>query len=166
MGWGSAVPLETTSKTKQSPATSQNGRRIAPQRPGSPRRRRANSALKFPHIPPAASFALLLAAAVFALLIVYARPYRQAIAVGGPGDRAATLGFFDRERSPAGATYRWTDDASTLIFRAAGLAFPANRPVSLELDLVAGRPAGTAAPRLAVAVNDAPVGETTVAGES
>ena len=163
---GECVRPETTNTTKQAPATRQNGQRTNPQRTGAPRRRRANNRLQVPQIPPAASFALVIVVAAVALLLVYARPYRQAIDVGGPGDRAATLGFFDRERSPAGATYRWTDTDSTLIFRAAGLAFPANRPVGLELDLVAGRPAGAAAPRVAVAVNGTPVGEATVTGES
>jgi 4-amino-4-deoxy-L-arabinose transferase-like glycosyltransferase len=139
---------------------------MASRHPGAPRRRRASNALRLPPIPPAASFALVLVVATVALLLVYARPYRQIIDVGGPGDRAATRGFFDRERSPAGATYRWTDQEATLIFRAAGLAFPANQPVSLELSLVAGRPAGVAAPNVAVAVNGRPVGEATVAGEA
>lgn len=119
-----------------------------------------------PPLSAIASLALVIGVAALALLLVYARPYRQAIEVGGSGDRAATLGFFDRERSPAGVTYRWSDQESTLIFRAAGLAFPANRPVRLELALVASRPAGIAAPRLAVAVNGVPSGELAVTGEA
>lgn len=110
-------------------------------------------------------FALLLAFAFLALLLVYARPLTARIDVGGPGDRAATAGFFDRERTPAGVTYRWTDDSATLIFRAAGLAFPANRPVLLDLPLATSRPASAPAPHVTVAINGTVVEERTLAGE-
>ncbi len=99
------------------------------------------------------------------LLLIYARPLTQTIAVGDPSDRAATFGFNAAERNPAGLTYRWTDDRSTLIFRAAGLAFPANRPLTFTFTTAASRPAGAAAPQVAVDVGGRPVERRTVTAE-
>ena len=96
---------------------------------------------------------LTLVLASIALLLMYARPLTQTIAVGDPNDRAATLGFNAAERNPAGVTYRWTDDNSTLIFRAAGLAFPTNRPLVFTLTMAASRPAGAAGPQVAIERN-------------
>ncbi len=134
----------------------------APQAPRAarPHPRRAASPLA-PLAPPLA----LLALAAVALLLVYARPLTYTITVGEEGDRAATRGFFGRERSPAGVPFRWTGERATLIFRGAGLAFPANQPVALELPLVGSQPAGAPPARVTVAVNGAAAGEAAIAGE-
>jgi 4-amino-4-deoxy-L-arabinose transferase-like glycosyltransferase len=111
-------------------------------------------------------FVLLIALALATLLLVYARPLTATIPVGAAGDRAGVLDFFDREHNPAGVPYRWTRDRSTLIFHAAGLAFPANRTATLELHLVSSRPAGVAAPRVTVTRAGQLGGTQTIAGES
>lgn len=112
------------------------------------------------------SFVLFLLLSSLALLLVYARPLTQTIIVGGPSDRAATRDFFDRERSTDGRPYRWTAASSTLIFRAAGLAFPVNRPITLQLDVAASRPAGAPAPQITLAVDGAQIASRTVTSEA
>jgi 4-amino-4-deoxy-L-arabinose transferase-like glycosyltransferase len=119
-----------------------------------------------PFVVRTSYFVLFLLLSVVALLAVYARPLTQTIVVGAPDDRAATRDFFDREHSPDGQTYRWTEAASTLIFRAAGLAFPANRPLRIDLTVAASRPAGATPPRVTVAVGGATIDTRTVPGEA
>ncbi len=114
----------------------------------------------------AATLAGLLALGALALVLVYARPLTQTIAVGANTDRAATEGFLARELGSDGVTYRWTDDRATLIFRAAGLAFPANRPVALELTLAASRPAGVNPPTVVFDLDGAVIDTRAIAGAS
>ncbi len=111
-------------------------------------------------------FVLFLTVAILALILVYARPLTQTILVGAPDDRAATRDFFDREHSPDGKTYRWTEAASTLLFRAAGLAFPANRPIVVDLTVAASRPGGATAPRVTVALDGTQIDTRVVPGEA
>jgi 4-amino-4-deoxy-L-arabinose transferase-like glycosyltransferase len=111
-------------------------------------------------------FVLLLLLAALALLLVYARPLTQTIVVGATDDRAATRDFFERERSPDGKPYRWTGATSTLIFRGVGLAFPANRPVSVAITVAASRPAGATAPRVTLAVDGAQIDARPVPAEA
>lgn len=131
-------------------------------------RRRTAARLPFniadPLVLRTSYFVLFLAVAALALLLIYARPLTQTIVVGAPNDRAATRDFFDRERSPDGKAYRWTEATSTLIFRAAGLAFPANRPVSVDVTVTASRPAGATPPRVTVAVGGTQIDARTVPG--
>jgi 4-amino-4-deoxy-L-arabinose transferase-like glycosyltransferase len=108
---------------------------------------------------------LTLVLASIALILIYARPLTQTIAVGSADDRAATLGFNAAERNPAGVAYRWSDDRSTLIFRAAGLSFPANRPLIFTLTMAASRPAGATAPQVALDVNGVPLDRRTISAE-
>ena len=113
----------------------------------------------------ASYFVLTLVLASIALILIYARPLTQTIAVGSADDRAATLGFNAAERNPAGVAYRWSDDRSTLIFRAAGLSFPANRPLIFTLTMAASRPAGATAPQVALDVNGVPLDRRTISAE-
>jgi len=145
----------------------QQGDRLKPQARKKIRRtrvaRRTVSRSPFKTANPLVLFLFL---AALALLLVYARPLTQTIVVGATNDRAATRDFFDRERSPDGQTYRWTGASSTLIFRAAGLAFPANRPVGVDVTVAASRPAGATPPRVTIAVGGTPIDARTVPGEA
>lgn len=147
----------------------------APRNPAPPKKRRKrrsasarNAQLGFsqrPFVLRTLYFVFTLALASITLILIYARPLTQTIAVGSASDRAATLGFNAAERNPAGLDYRWTDDRSTLIFRAAGLAFPANRPLIFTLTMAASRPTGAAAPQVAIDVNGVPIDRRTVNAE-
>ena len=117
------------------------------------------------YLYPLGCFVLTLVLASIALILIYARPLTQTIAVGSADDRAATLGFNAAERNPAGVAYRWSDDRSTLIFRAAGLSFPANRPLIFTLTMAASRPAGATAPQVALDVNGVPLDRRTISAE-
>lgn len=134
--------------------------------PTRPRTRR-RAPRRFPHFLARAEFLALalLLLAILALLAVYARPLSDTVVVGGPDDRAATVDFFAPERNPAGLPYRWTGARSTLIFHAAGLAFPANRRLALELPLAASRPPGVPPPRVTIAVNGRDAGQWPVSGQ-
>ncbi|HEX5501152.1 MAG TPA: hypothetical protein VFW96_00935, partial [Thermomicrobiales bacterium] len=136
---------------------------------GAARRRRPARRASL-RIPPAtvATLAPLVLAGVAALLLLltYARPLSATVVVGAPGDLAATIGFNDRERNPANVPYRWTDQESTLVFHAAGLAFPANRPLTVVLDLAASRPPRAAPVHVAVGVNGADAGAQVAGGQA
>lgn len=106
---------------------------------------------------------LVVACAVAALVVVYSQPFSYLVAIGVPGDRAFVEGFNARETSPAGIPFRWTTARSTVIFRAAGLAFPANRRLDFSAPLVASRPPGINAPAVTVTIGGASAGEETVA---
>ncbi|HET8629561.1 MAG TPA: glycosyltransferase family 39 protein, partial [Thermomicrobiales bacterium] len=116
-------------------------------------------------VAPLAPLALAVVAALL-LLVTYARPLTATVVVGAPDDLAATIGFNDRERNPAGIPYRWTDQESAFVFHAAGLAFPANRPLTVELDLAASRPPGAAPVHVAVSVNGSDAGTQVVGGQA
>lgn len=104
-------------------------------------------------IPPWAEFAAVLACAAAVLLLVYGRPYTDTVNIGTAGDRASVLAFNARETSPAGVPFRWSAAKSTIIFHAAGLAFPANRVVTFRAPLVGSRPAGMPEPSVSVAID-------------
>lgn len=112
-----------------------------------------------------APFVLLVLAAA-GLLLTYARPLTYTITVGAADDQPATVGFFDRERNPVGTPYRWTRDRSILVFHAAGLAFPVNRAVALDLPLAASRPPGVGPARVTVQLDGVSTGQQAVGGEA
>lgn len=79
---------------------------------------------------------LLLAGAIlFALSYLLYRPL--ALDIGGPVDDNHTRGFYQREVTPDGATYRWSSGASSLVFQGAGIA-----PFTVALQASSGREAG------------------------
>lgn len=109
-------------------------------------------------VPPWTELAAVIACAAAALLLTYAQPYTYSVNIGTANDRASVLAFNARETSPAGVPFRWTTAQSTVVFHAAGLAFPANRRLAFRALLVGSRPAGVAEPAVSVAVGDARAG--------
>ncbi len=80
---------------------------------------------------------LLLAGAIlFSLTYFVYRPLQ--LDIGGPVDDGHTRGFYQREVTPDGATYRWSSGASSLIFQGAGIA-----PFTVALQASSGREAGS-----------------------
>lgn len=166
--------MEGRARVQERPAPDRGGR---PRPVGHPARRPARRSPPFARagvlsLPPLLAPLALLAFAALALVLVYARPLEYTIVVGGAGecdatadflggegDCAAAVHFHAPERNPAGVPFRWTRDRSTLVFHAAGLAFPGNRPLALELALADSRPAGVAPSRLRVQVNGVEVGQ-------
>lgn len=106
---------------------------------------------------------LVVVCAVATLLLAYNRSFSYTVAIGVPGDRAFVEGFNARETSPSGVPFRWTTTRSTVIFRAAGLAFPANRRLAFSAPLVASRPAGVDSPAVTTTIGGVSAGEQTVA---
>lgn len=80
--------------------------------------------------------------AVIALTVAMQRPYVMRIAPASATFDHASIGWQAGERSAAGVSFRWTLDESTLTFRGARRALPANRRLMLGMTF-SGRPPGS-----------------------
>jgi hypothetical protein len=79
---------------------------------------------------------LLAGGLLFCLTYLVYRPL--SLDIGGPVDDNHTQGFYQREVTPDGATYRWSSGASSLILQGAGIA-----PFTVALQASSGREAGS-----------------------
>lgn len=89
---------------------------------------------------------------------MYSRPLIYTLPIGTPEDRASTVAFNAPERSAAGVPFRWTGASSTIVFHAAGLAFPANRSLVFQALLAGSRPPAEPALSVGVAIGGVPAG--------
>jgi hypothetical protein len=81
--------------------------------------------------------------------------------IGGPVDDEHTRGFYQREVTPDGATYRWSSGQSSLVFQGSGVA-----PFTVALQASSGREAGSPAIPITVTAQGQPLTVLTLTNDS
>ncbi len=102
---------------------------------------------------------LLAAGLLFGLTYLVYRPL--SLDIGGPFDDGHTRGFYQRELTPDGATYRWSSGASSLVWQGSGIA-----PFTVALQASSGREAGSPPIPITVTAQGQPLTVLTLTNDS